>query len=134
MTPEIKIFDYYKNLVGVDWGQNDCNTVAIDIMQILIGRPLDIPTVRGEYDSAKTAYEFYADYPITWNEFFENNGKYISKNFAQTGDILIKNHENYIELSVWLQGHTAMIDMEERKLVILKGMPEVDKVWRINRG
>lgn len=73
------------------WGQEDCNTLALDFIDLVHpSLPSIINEVRGHYHTSATAREFYRNYRYTWHSYLTEIGfKEVEPMFFQAGDFHI---------------------------------------------
>jgi len=123
------LVNYFRSLGTPQWGQVDCNVIALDLLNA------DVPPVRGQYSTELGAFKFYKKYPLRWDEVLPQYAQPVKKNFAQVGDLLITNHDKYVEIRFWMGTHVVSIDMQQKKIITTRGMPlDVNQIWRVKNG
>ena len=125
---KLELIKYFEGLGKPQWGEVDCNTVALDLFDV------DIPPVKGKYSSEKEAVRFYKNYPLTWDQLLSQYAEPVERNYTQPGDLLVTKHKGYVEIRFWIGGQTISIDMDKEQIIATKGMPLDCEIWRIKNG
>lgn len=97
------------------WGDNDCNTLALDYIDFALPNLFNvIDLVRGEYTNRKQAIKFYRNFEFTWLEYLNMIGFYeVPINFFQPGDLHIHKMGKRLEaVSINLGSHNLIADEE----------------------
>lgn len=80
-----------KLLTPFEWGQNDCNTLALEFIDILLPDIKSITdTVKGKYTNRYEARAFYRNFKWRWIDYLEHIGfEQVEPLFFQAGDLHI---------------------------------------------
>lgn len=80
-----------KLLTPFEWGQNDCNTLALEFIDIMLPNiPSITKDVQGKYSNRYEARKFYRDFKWRWSDYLLSLGfEKVEPLFFQPGDLHI---------------------------------------------
>ena len=108
---------------GFNWGTNDCNTVTLKFLDMIMEGHPDYTSITseivGKYGTANNAYHFYKNFGKTWDEYLLGFcDKNPDKPTFQAGDIIMKPLNRVMGSHVCLGGKSLSVDPEEGSIII----------------
>jgi hypothetical protein len=110
------------------WGQRDCNTLALQCLDILTGmtRPRFALIAQGRYHTEAGAHAFASTYPMTLDRVLRMAGaQEVSGGAPRAGDFLLVRRDG----EPWLRAHVALNGMHCMTVDIEHGVTIFPVSW-----
>lgn len=114
------------------WGQNDCNTLALEFIQFAFPNVENLlPSVVGQYDRYRPAVRFYRSLNRTWDDYLrDNNFHEVMPMYFQPGDLHIYSLTRSLDtVTISLGEYNLSADMH--KGVILDDFFRLNEQYRV---